>query len=96
MRTPDELSIILSEQRLPSAPEALSALRVERGFAVASVAGPLDFAIVGLLARIAAALAEARVPVVAVGSFDTDHLLVRIDAVARATSALRRAGFEVE
>lgn len=64
--------------------------RIESGFAAITVVGPLDFSLVGILATLTTALAEARVPVFVLSTFDTDILLVRAVQAGVAYDALRR------
>jgi len=85
----DETSIVTAADRVP--PD----VRAERGFRALEVAGPLDFALTGILARLTATLATAGVPVFAVSSFDTDWLLVREPRLAEAVAALARAGVRI-
>ena len=89
VRTADELSVVCDERRVPAD------VRCEDGFACLSVVGPLDFALTGVLAGIATALADAHVPLLAVSTFDTDHVLVRADDLARAVEALGAVGMRV-
>jgi len=70
-RTEDELSIVAPEEAVPSEVQA------ERGWDAIRVVGKLDFSMVGVLAGLTGALAEAGVSVFAVSTFDTDILLVR-------------------
>jgi hypothetical protein len=56
------------------------------------VIGPLSFELVGVLAQLTRALADAGVSVFAISSYDTDYLLVRAQATAVAVEALRSAG----
>jgi hypothetical protein len=87
-RTAYELSIVCEQSRVPED------VRAERGWHAFEVAGPLDFALTGILASLAAPLADAGVSVFAVATYDTDYVLVRdVDA---AREALRRAGHEIE
>jgi uncharacterized protein len=88
-RTPDELSIVCAEASVPAEVQA------ERPWRAFMVAGPLDFALTGILAAIATPLAEAGVPIFAISTFDTDYVLVRAADVSRATKALRTAGHRV-
>ena len=90
-RTADELSIVCEAARVPDdlAPPPTRDWRALR------VRGPLDFALVGILARIASALAAAGVSVFPVATHDTDYVLVREPRLADAVAALRRAGCEV-
>src|SRR3954463_4307959 len=84
-RTADELSVICPEVAVPPDTD------VEPGWRALTVAGPLDFAMTGVLASLAAPLAEAGVPLLAIATHDTDHLLVRADDVDRALAPLAAA-----
>lgn len=88
-RSPEELSIVCA------AHIAVYAQRRETGFVCYRVAGVLDFALVGILARLTQALAEQRISVFAVSSFDTDFVLVRASDQDAAIRAWRQAGIEV-
>lgn len=85
-RTPDELSIVCAERVVPSS------VRCERGWRCLKVAGPLDLSLTGVLASLAVPLAEARIALFAVSTYDTDYLLVKEVEVERALDALKRAG----
>lgn len=89
VQTSDELSIICTERFVP--PD----VRAERGWRALQVQGPLEFAMVGVLASIAVPLARVGVSIFALSTFDTDYVLVKEDALDRAVSALTQAGFLV-
>jgi hypothetical protein len=89
-RTPDEPSVVCDEAAVPAAMPL-----VERGWRALRVAGTLDFALAGILARLAAPLAEAGISIFALSTFDTDYLLVRASDLDAAIDALRAAGHEV-
>ena len=59
------------------------------------MAGPLDFALVGVLADLTAPLADAGISVFVLSTFDTDHVLVRADDLGNAVTALAAAGHGV-
>ena len=88
-RTEDEISIVL--------PEALASpgWKQETGFRALKVRGPLDFGLIGVMARLTVALAAAHVSLVAISTFDTDYVLVRDSDLARAVEALQAAGCAV-
>lgn len=88
-RTADELSIVLPEA------EVGAGVRAERGWRVLRVAGPLELSQVGVLAALAAPLAQDGVSIFAVSTFDTDYLLVKEDDLERAREALSAAGHTV-
>lgn len=64
----------------------------EDGWRAFRVAGTLDFSLTGILAGITAVLAERKIGVFAVSSFDTDYLLVRTGDLERALAAFRESG----
>ena len=70
-RTDSELSIVVEESRVPAN------VRNERGFVAFRIVGVVDFGLVGILATLTSALAAAKIPVFAIGTFDTDLFLVR-------------------
>ncbi len=74
---------------------APSTARVETGWRALTVAGPLEFALIGVVAGLTTPLAAAGVSVFVVSTYDTDHLLVRADSFELAVSALTEAGHAV-
>lgn len=89
-RTADELSIVCDEASVP--PDA----RAERGWRALKVAGPLDFSLTGVLASLAVPLADARVSIFALSTYETDYVLVRAADLSRACDALTRAGHVID
>ncbi len=88
-RTRDELSVVCAEGAVPEG------IRSEGGWRVFQVEGPLDFALTGVLASVAAPLAGAGVSIFAVSTFNTDYVMVREENVERAIAALGAAGHRV-
>lgn len=87
-RTDDELSIICDEEAVPDD------ARCERGWRALKVEGPIPFEVTGVAAALIAPLAEARISVFLMATFDTDYLLLKEDVFARAVEILRAAGHE--
>ena len=87
--TDDEVSVVCEEAHAPGDAE------VSRGWRCLRVAGPLDFETVGVLAALSATLAAEGLPIFAISTFDTDHILVRGTDLERSVAALRGAGHEV-
>lgn len=88
-RTGNELSLVCEFERVPEGQ------RREGPFRAFEVAGPLDFALTGILAALLAPLAEAAISIFAVSTFDTDYVLVKADRLEAAASVLRAAGHEI-
>ncbi len=87
--TRDEVSVICEEGRVPDG------VRAERDFALLKLAGLIDVSQTGVIAAVAAPLAEAGISLVPIATFDTDYFLVRRADLARAVAVLRAAGHTV-
>jgi len=88
-RTGNELSLVL-----PDSVE-IESDKPDSAWACFKVEGPLEFNLVGVLAGISSALAEAGVPIFALSTFDTDYVLVKREQVRTARDALTSAGYLV-
>jgi len=88
-RTSDELSIVCAEDRVPAG------TRCERGYAAMRIAGTLAPELVGVMVSLALPLADAGIPILAIGTYDTDYVLVRHSDLENAVQALRAAGHNV-
>jgi hypothetical protein len=86
MRTHDELSVVCPEDAVPEGP------LVERGWAALKLEGPFPFSMTGVLASFLQPLAEARIPIFAISTFDTDYVLIHRGNVEQAVAALGAAG----
>lgn len=97
-RTREEVSVVLPEALLPRAAAEGAAdgghLEVEGGWCAVRVVGRLEFSQVGVLAGLSAALARARVSLLAASTFDTDYLLVKEADVPAARAALEASKYE--
>ena len=89
-RSESELSVVCREDDVPAGASA------ERGWIALRLAGPLDFTLTGVVASLCTPLAEARVPIFVLSTFETDYLLVREGDLARSIEALREAGHDVQ
>jgi hypothetical protein len=88
-RTADELSVVCCQDAVPEGVVG------ERGWRCLRVAGTMPFSVVGVLASLAAPLAEAGISVFAVSTFDTDYLLVKAADLEMALTALTQAGHSI-
>jgi hypothetical protein len=88
-RTGDELSIVCDDDAVPEGVQA------ERGWAAFKLHGPIPFEMIGIAAALLAPLAEARISVFMISTYDTDYVLVKRERLAEAADALRRAGHDV-
>jgi uncharacterized protein len=88
VRTRDELSIVCSEDRMPD--DVLA----ERGWLALKLEGPFPFSMTGVLESFLQPLAEARIPIFAISTFDTDYVLIKRENLEQAEVVLGAAGHE--
>ncbi len=85
-RTGEELSLVCRQDQVPAG------VICQPGWRALQVAGPLDFALTGVLASLAQPLAAAGISIFALSTFDTDYLLVPEATLEAAQTALCNAG----
>ena len=70
---------------------------VERddGWKALRINGILDFSLIGILARISSILAENRIGIFAVSTFNTDYIFVKKNDFDKSVKVLEDAGFSI-
>lgn len=86
--TAEEVSLVCRSEYAASS-------RVESGWRLFMVEGPLDFGLVGVLAALSAVLAAAEISIFVVSTFDTDYLMVKSEKIEEAKRVLAAAGHSV-
>ena len=89
-KTNEEVSLVCETESVPQ-----NTLAREDGWRAFRVSGVLEFSLVGVLSSLSAVLAEAGISIFAVSTYNTDYLLVKEDAFARACSALADGGYAI-
>ena len=89
VRTPEELSVACPEERVPAG------ITCERGWRALKLEGPFGFGLAGVLASVAAPLAESEFGILAIATYDTDYVLAKVEQLGLAVAALRESGQEV-
>ncbi|SRR6266436_4648293 len=87
--TGDELSIVSELARVPVGVQS------EPGWRIFKVHGPFVLSEIGVLSALAAPLAEAKISLFAISTFDTDYLLVVGETLSAAIHALGQAGHTI-
>jgi hypothetical protein len=92
----EERSLVCLEDLVPAgAAGAGDGAVVVRGWRILEVAGPLALGLTGVLASLAAPLADAGVSIFPIATHDTDWILVPGAQLETAVAALRAAGHEL-
>lgn len=90
-KTDEELSLVCPPDTVPE-----EAIAREDGWRAFRLESPLDFSLTAVLAPIASILGDARVPIFAVSTFNTDYILVKSEDLGRSLALLSAAGYETE
>lgn len=88
-RTPDEVSVVCLEQKVPDG------VKLKSGWRALRIEGPLDFSLVGVLASLLVPLAGAGISVFTVSTYDTDYVLVKEGHLDSTVAVLRDNGHEI-
>jgi len=70
-RTPDELSIILPQDKIPGG------VLTEKDWRAFKVEGPLGFVLTGIVSSLSGPLAEAKISIFYISTYETDYLMVK-------------------
>jgi hypothetical protein len=89
-KTPTELSVVV-EKRV-----TLSSIESSNDWQALEVIGPLDFALVGIIAKISNVLAEAKISIFVLSTYDTDLILVKSSAIEATIMTLRDNGYGIK
>lgn len=89
-KTDEELSLVCRTDCVPE-----ETIEREDGWKGFRIQGTLDFSLVGILAPIADILAENRIGIFAVSTYNTDYVLVKREDFDRALKVLSAAGYTI-
>ena len=89
-KTDEELSLVCRTEDVP----ANTAARDDgwRGF---RIQGVLDFSLIGILSKLSGILADNKIGIFAVSTYNTDYILVKAENFERAMEVLEAAGYTV-
>jgi hypothetical protein len=88
-KTYEETSIVL--------PQSVNIIsdEVEKDWQALEVVGPLDFTLTGILSKISTILADEKISIFAISTFDTDYILVKSKNVSLASAALISNDYQI-
>ena len=89
-KTDEDISLVCPTKNVP----AITSARDDawRGF---RIEGTLDFSLIGILAKISAILAEQRIGIFAISTYNTDYIFVKEENFAKALKSLAEHGYKV-
>ena len=89
-KTDEELSLVCITENTPS-----DTIERDDGWRGFRIQGTLDFSLVGILAKISGILADHKISIFAVSTYNTDYVLVKEENFDRALSILEAEGYSI-
>lgn len=90
-RTDEEISLVCLTEDVPD-----DTTDRDDGWKGFRIKGELDFSLIGILSKISSILADNKIGIFAVSTYNTDYILVKEKNFDRAIQVLSEAGYEVE
>lgn len=89
-KTDGEISLVCRTDEAPK-----RTIGREDGWKAFRIKGTLDFSLVGVLSRIAKVLADSKIGIFVVSTYNTDYVLVKAENYGRALDVLAAEGYEI-
>lgn len=89
-KTDEENSLVCITQKVPD-----NVLERDDGWKAFRIQGVLDFSLIGILAQISALLAENKIGIFVVSTYNTDYILVKAENFQKALDVLEQAGYSI-
>lgn len=89
-KTDEELSLVCSSEKTPADPAAC-----DPGWKAFRIEGTLDFSLIGILAKLSGILAENKIGIFAISTYNTDYILTKKENFDKAIRVLADAGYKV-
>ena len=89
-KTDEENSLVCKSESVPD-----NVIEREDGWRAFRIQGILDFSLIGILSKITTILAEHKIGVFAISTFNTDYIFVKEENFCRAVELMRSAGYSI-
>ncbi len=89
-RTDEEISLVCKTEDVPR-----NAIERDDGWRGFRIKGVLDFSLIGILSKLSGILAENKIGIFAVSTYNTDYILVKKKNFDRALEVLSAAGYSI-
>ena len=88
-KTDEENSLVCLTKEVPD-----NIIEQDDGWRAFRIEGILDFSLIGILSKIATLLAENKIGIFAISTYNTDYILTKQENFAQAIKVLRDAGYK--
>lgn len=89
-KTDEEISLVCTEKYIPEITVAC-----DRGWKAFRIQGELDFSLVGILSKISTLLAEQKIGIFAISTYNTDYILTKKEQYDNAIKILQENGYQI-
>ncbi len=89
-KTDEENSLVCLTDKVPE-----NTIERNNGWKAFRINGILDFSLIGILSKISSVLAENKIGLFAVSTYNTDYIFIKNENFERAISVLRNNGYTV-
>lgn len=89
-KTDEEKSLVCMTDYVPA-----NVIERDDGWKAFRIQGVLDFSLIGILAEISALLAENKIGIFAVSTYNTDYILTKCENYEKALKVLADAGYQI-
>ena len=89
-KTDEEISLVCTEKNIPE-----KTLSCDLGWKAFRIEGELDFSLVGILSKISALLAEQKIGIFAISTYNTDYILTKKEQYSLAIKILKDNGYQI-
>lgn len=89
-KTDEEISLVCLTQDAPQ-----NTVERDDGWKGFRIQGTLDFSLIGILSKISAILAENKIGIFAISTYNTDYILVKSENFENAITALASEGYDI-
>lgn len=89
-KTDEELSVVCSKECVPE-----NVIVADNEWRAFRIVGVLDFSLTGILSKIATILADNKIGIFAVSTYNTDYVLIKDENFLRAINVLSKSGYEI-
>ena len=90
VKTDEEQSLVCITDEVPA-----NVIQRDDGWKAFRIQGVLDFSLIGILAKIAAALADNGISIFAVSTYNTDYVLMKRENYQKALDVLKALGYMI-
>lgn len=89
-KTEEEKSLVCITDYVPG-----NTIECDNGWKAFRIEGTLDFSLIGILSKISALLADNKIGIFAISTYNTDYILTKKENYSKALNVLSHAGYRV-